>query len=105
MSNLRTLPCDGHEARARAHIAPSSELRLHAMIALCLYHGSSEVALDAAMAEIDAARAAELTREAESELSPFGARMAPDVREKALGAAFHRLVREALGLPVLTYES
>ena len=61
--------------------------------------------LDAAMAEIDAARAAELTREAESELSPFGARMTPDVREKALGAAFHRLVREALGLPGLTYES
>lgn len=51
MSNLRTLPCDGHEARARAHIAPSSELRLHAMIALCLYHGSSEVALETAMAD------------------------------------------------------
>jgi hypothetical protein len=31
--------------------------------------------------------------------------MAPDVREKALGAAFQRLVREALGLPSLTYES
>lgn len=64
-----------------------------------------EALLEAAMAEIDAARAAELTREAESELSPFGARMAPDVREKALGAAFQRLVREALGLPSLTYES
>jgi hypothetical protein len=30
--------------------------------------------------------------------------MAPDVREKALLAAYHRLVREALGMPTLTYE-
>lgn len=54
--------------------------------------------------EIDAARARELQREAEAELAPFGARMAPDARETALEAAFRRLVREALGLPTLSYE-
>jgi hypothetical protein len=42
MSNLRTLPCDGHEG---ARPTPHPELRPHAMIALYLYHGSSEVAL------------------------------------------------------------
>ena len=60
--------------------------------------------LDASMAGIDAARAAELTREAESELAPFGIRMAPEVRERALGAAVQRLVREALGIPTLAYD-
>jgi hypothetical protein len=60
--------------------------------------------LEASLEEIDTRRAAELTREAEAELAPFGARMAPDVREKALVAAYHRLVREALGMPTLSYE-
>ncbi len=60
--------------------------------------------LDASVAVIDASRARDLAREAESELAPFGGRMAPDVREKALGAAFQRLVREALGVPALTYD-
>lgn len=54
--------------------------------------------------ELDAARAADLRQEAEAELAPFGVRMAPDVRRRAIEAAFERLVREALGIPVLTYE-
>ena len=67
------------------------------------------VALDlglvaAARNEIDGARAAELQREAETELAPFGARMAADARERALRAAFERLTRETIGLPVLAYE-
>lgn len=49
MSDLRTLPCDGHEAREPT-TTPHPRLRLHAMIALCLYHGSSEVAQDIALA-------------------------------------------------------
>lgn len=62
--------------------------------------------LQAAVREVehDAARAQALKREAEEELAPFRGRMAPDVRDRALAAAYHRLVREALGLPVLVYE-
>ena len=58
----------------------------------------------AAARELDPARARELQQEAEAELAPFAARMPPDTRERATHAAFQRLVREALGLPVLTYE-
>ena len=50
MSNLRTLPCDGHEAREPT-LPPLPELRLHAIIVLYLYHGSSEVAPDMVMAD------------------------------------------------------
>ena len=50
MSNLRTLPCDGHEAREPTS-PPLPELRLHAIIVLYLYHGSSEVARDMVMAD------------------------------------------------------
>lgn len=60
--------------------------------------------LTTAVDEIDPTQAARLKEEAESELAPFGSRMAPAERDRALGAAFHRLVREALGMPVLTYE-
>ena len=58
----------------------------------------------AAVEEVDPAQTASLQREAEEELAPFGARMSPEAREKAVRAAFHRLVREALGAPTLTYE-
>lgn len=60
--------------------------------------------MTAARQELDALRTAELRREADAELAPFGSRMAPDVRERAADAAFDRLVRETLGIPVLTYE-
>lgn len=60
--------------------------------------------LAAASDEIDPHQATALKREAEAELAPFGSRMAPEVRDRAIGAAYHRLVREALGLPVLGYE-
>jgi len=58
--------------------------------------------LDLAQATIDAATAAELRASAESEIAPFGSRMAADARAAAVEAAFRRLVREAMGLPVLT---
>jgi len=58
----------------------------------------------AAVAEIDPHQADALKREAEAELAPFGSRMTPEVRDRAIGAAHHRLVREALGVPVLRFE-
>jgi hypothetical protein len=62
--------------------------------------------MQAAVSEIESepVRADALKREAEEELAPFRGRMAPDVRERSLAAAYQRLVREALGLPVVTYE-
>lgn len=60
--------------------------------------------LAATVGEVHPTRAEELKVEAETELAPFGARLPPDAREKAVGAAFQRLVREALGVPTLTYE-
>lgn len=60
--------------------------------------------VEAATREIDGTQAAALRTEAESELAVFGARMAPDARARSLMAAFERLVRESLGLPVIGYE-
>jgi hypothetical protein len=60
--------------------------------------------MTAAQGEIDPAAAAALRQEAEAELAGFGSRMAPEVRSRATGAAFERLVRESLRLPVLSYE-
>jgi hypothetical protein len=55
----------------------------------------------AAISELDDGARAGLRAEAEQELAPFGARLAPDVRATAVDAAFERLVRETLGLPVV----
>lgn len=57
----------------------------------------------AAASEIDAETRERLRRDVEAELSPFAARMAPDARRAAMDAAFERLVREALKLPVVSY--
>lgn len=57
--------------------------------------------MDAAIRELDAPLSAALRREAEEELAPFGARMAPEVKAHATSAAFERLVRESLGLPIV----
>ena len=66
-------------------------------------------ALDDALIEVairglDAARAEVLRREAADELAPFGGRMPADARARAYEAAFRRLAREAVGLPVVRYE-
>ena len=60
--------------------------------------------LAAADAEIDGARRAALLADARREIAPFAARMAPDARDRAIDAAFARLLREAFGLPVLSPE-
>jgi hypothetical protein len=58
----------------------------------------------AAAQEISAEAAAPLRKEADAELLPFAQRMPPDALERARQAAFARLLRESIGLPVLTYE-
>lgn len=60
--------------------------------------------IDAASAAIDGAAAQGLRCEAEAELAPFGSRLAPEARAHAVAAAFERLVRETLGVPVIAYE-
>jgi hypothetical protein len=60
--------------------------------------------IEASTALIDEATAASLRREAELELAPFGSRLAPEARTRAAAAAFERLVRETLGIPVIAYE-
>jgi predicted dinucleotide-utilizing enzyme len=65
---------------------------------------TDRVVVAASTATIDETTAAALRREAEAELAPFGSRLAPEARARALAAAFERLVREALGIPVIAYE-
>ena len=60
--------------------------------------------MDAAREAIDEPAAISLRREADAELAPFGSRLPPDERARAVAAAFDRLVRETLGIPVITYE-
>lgn len=59
---------------------------------------------DAARADLAPATLEELRREAEAELAPFGARMDPATRARAVETAYERLVRDAAGLPVLSYD-
>ncbi len=59
--------------------------------------------LGAALQEIDATTAAQLRREGDAELAPFGSRMAPEARARAAEAAYARLVRDAFGIPVIEY--
>ena len=60
--------------------------------------------VEASSTAIDAGTASALRREAEAELAPFGSRLAPEARTRAAAAAFERLVRETLGVPVIAYE-
>ncbi|HEX6974549.1 MAG TPA: hypothetical protein VF147_09115 [Vicinamibacterales bacterium] len=60
--------------------------------------------IGAAAREIDPATAAQLRREADAELAPFGNRMPPDAKAKASEAAYARLVRDTFGLPVVRFE-
>ena len=60
--------------------------------------------MTAAIQDADPALESRLRREAEAELAPFVARMPAPALERARTAAFHRLLQEAFGLPVLTYE-
>ena len=63
-----------------------------------------EELIGAARTESNDDLAATLRRDADAELSPFKARMPPAEYARAHGAAFDRLLRDAFGLPSLTYE-
>jgi hypothetical protein len=58
----------------------------------------------AAAQEVSGEPAAALRKEADAELRPFAQRLRPDALERARKAAFARLLRESIGLPVLTYD-
>jgi hypothetical protein len=60
--------------------------------------------LDAARALCDVAALEDLMHQADAELSPFRARMLPDVYERARRASADRLLRERHRLPVVTFE-
>jgi hypothetical protein len=60
--------------------------------------------LDAARVEIDDTRRAALMAEAQTEIAPFAARMTAEARTRAVDAAFDRLLRDALGVPLLSHE-
>jgi hypothetical protein len=58
----------------------------------------------AAAQEVHADTAAALREEADAELLPFAQRMPSEALDRARSAVFTRLLRESMGLPVLTYE-
>ncbi len=60
--------------------------------------------LDAARVEIDDTRLGALMAEAQTEIALLAARMTAEARARAVDAAFDRLLRDAIGLPVLSHE-
>ncbi len=63
-----------------------------------------EELITAAAQEVSAEAAAALRSEADGELLPFVQRMPPNALDRARSAAFTRLLRESIGLPILAYE-
>jgi hypothetical protein len=60
--------------------------------------------MEVSRAELPADETRALIAAAGAEIAPFAGRMSPDARETATTAAFDRLVRDAIGLPVVTFE-
>ena len=60
--------------------------------------------MDAARAAMSESAATLLRREADTELAPFGSRLSPEARARASAAAFDRLVRETLAIPMIAFE-
>ena len=60
--------------------------------------------IEAARQTMDAETARALSKEADAELAPFGTRLTPEARAHAAAAAFDRLLRETMGVPVIAYE-
>lgn len=61
------------------------------------------VLLDHARMELDDEQRAALRRKAEAEIGPFAARMSAEARAAAVDAALTRLMRDAAGLPTLSF--
>jgi hypothetical protein len=93
LSELDRLSAESRQARGEARAAIVARLSVL----------DAEL-MAAAASELDPSAAAAAMRDAESELATFGSRMAADVRARAVTAAYERLVRDMLGLPVLRYE-
>ncbi len=85
--------------RGRAHRARGDE-RDAAIAELHAVDAALVAALGTAIGE---ERRRTLLEEAEREIAPFKARMAPETHARARDAAFARLVRDACGIPVLTF--
>ena len=92
--------------RELEHLAPSAvKARGDARAAIVADLARLDAALiQAAVGALDQHRVRQLRDEAAEELAPFGSRMPGEERARATEAAFHRLAREAAGLPVLRYE-
>ena len=63
-----------------------------------------EQLIQAAIGELGESANDALRAEADAELAPFAQRMAPDALDRARRAAVARLMRGAMGLPVITYD-
>jgi hypothetical protein len=90
---LDALKADAHRARGERRTAIAGRLEQ-----------IDRDLLTAAAAGIEPAQADVLRRDARAELEPFADRMAPATYTAAVDAAFTRLVRDALGLPIVSYE-
>ena len=60
--------------------------------------------LAGARQELDDTRTDQLRAAADEEIAPFAGRMTADARRQATDAAFDRLVRDAIGLPIVSHE-
>ena len=90
---LDALKADAHQARGDRRQVIISEL------------GRIDRGLiDLATRAIDPAASAGLEREADAELAPFAGRMTVEAYAAARHAAHTRLLREAAGLPIVSYE-
>jgi hypothetical protein len=60
--------------------------------------------LEGARRELDDTRTDQLRAAADDEIAPFASRMTADARRQATDAAFDRLLRDAIGLPMVSHE-
>jgi hypothetical protein len=117
LAKLRTFLAGANQGRGSAGAAAAAAAELESMLAVARgVRGEARARLVERLADLDSelsavvvdglppATAAELRREADAELAPFGSRLSPDARARALEAAFDRLAREAVGVPTLRYE-
>jgi hypothetical protein len=66
--------------------------------------GLDRLLLEAARARVSPASRAALEEEAAAELAPFRSRLSAEAYDRSRGAAFDRLLREQLRLPILAYD-
>jgi hypothetical protein len=93
LRHLDQLAVDAHGARGEARASIVDTLRT-----------LDDDLLRIARAEANAELSARLAADAESELAPFKTRMPPSELTRARSAALDRLLRDAFGLPRLTYD-